>query len=345
MLKNSGAGTRRVALAAALALATASLAACASQTAAVNSNGTTSVVIGQAGNIYDLPAKLAVEQGYFAKEGIKTSFVTLTASTGPSALQSGSVQFLPASPLSLVEAVSKQLPIEAVSSLGLGNPVGVVVSSTFAKAHNLTSGTSAATAAKALKGSTAGYSSANTKAEASVYLRAHGISPSSINWVELPSPSAGKTALSTGQISWFATSEPIPLEIQQDSGGLVVADDQNVTQWSAGSAGYGLFTAVSESYAQSNPAVVKKVVAALQEATAYINAHPTSPAVLKALQETFPGVPDSVLAKSVQQVDWPASGAMSQSTWNSTLAFLTSLGTIQGGAKLTSSNWTNKYLP
>jgi NitT/TauT family transport system substrate-binding protein len=67
--------------------------------------------------------------------------------------------------------------------------------------------------------------------------------------------------------------------------------------------------------------------------------------VLKALQETFPGVPDSVLAQSVQQVDWPASGAMSQATWNSTLAFLTSLGTIPGGAKITSSNWTNKYLP
>lgn len=347
MLKNLRAGTRRLALTAAVALAAVPLAACANaaQTATVSSNGTISVVIGQGGNIFDLPAKLAVEQGYFAKQGITPSFVTLTASNGTLALQSGSVQFLPDSPLDLVQAVSRKLPVEAVSSLGLGNPVGLVVSSAFARAHHLTSRTSAATAAKTLRGSTAGYSAANTKAEAGIYLKAHGVSPSSVNWVELTSAAAGKTAMATGQISWFATSVPIPLEIQQSGGGVVVADDHSVTQWSAGASGYGLFTAVSRDYASRNPEVVKKVVAALQEATAYISAHPTSRPVLKALRQTFPSVPDSVLVKSVRQVGWPASGAMSQSTWNSTLAFLTSLGAIKGGAKVTSSNWTNEYLP
>jgi NitT/TauT family transport system substrate-binding protein len=83
----------------------------------------------------------------------------------------------------------------------------------------------------------------------------------------------------------------------------------------------------------------------MEEATAYINAHPTSAAVLKAAQQTLPGVPDSVLTKSVQSVSWSADGSMSQASWNTTLSFLTSLGSVQGGAKVTSSNWTNKYLP
>jgi NitT/TauT family transport system substrate-binding protein len=338
---------RGLALTAALAVAMVPLAACAgsASTASTNSAGTTSVVIGLGGNIFDLPEKLAVDQGYFTKEGIKPSFVTLTSATGVTALESGSVQILPASPLDLVQAVSKQLPIEAVSAVGSGNPLGLVVSTKFAKAHNLTSSTAAATVAKALSGSTAGYSSANTKAEASIYLKADGVDPTTINWVELPSPAADKSALTTNQISWFVTSEPVPLEIQGQGDGVVVASEQTVPQWNATSAGYGLFTAVKQSYATANPKVVKEVVAAIKEATAYINANPTSPAVLKAAEQTLPGVPDSVLTKSVQQVTWSADGSMSQADWNTTLSFLTSLGSVQGGAKITSSNWTNKYLP
>jgi NitT/TauT family transport system substrate-binding protein len=133
--------------------------------------------------------------------------------------------------------------------------------------------------------------------------------------------------------------------VQNQGDGVVVASEETVPQWNATSAGYGLFTAVTQSYAASNPKVVKEVVAAIKEATAYINANLASPAVLKAAQQTLPGVPDSVLTKSVQSVSWSADGSMSQTDWNKTLAFLTSLGSVQGGAKITSSNWTNKYLP
>jgi NitT/TauT family transport system substrate-binding protein len=334
------------AIATATALLSATLAGCVSSGggSTTNANGTTTVTIGVGGNIFDVPVNLANSAGYFAKEGIEAKFVTLTSATGIAALQSGSVQFLTASPLDMASAVSKQLPLEAVSVIGSGNPLGLVVSKKFAAAHNLTSTSPAAQVAAALAGSTAGYSSSNTKAEAGIYLKAYGIDSGKENWVELPSPAADKTALSTGQIDWFVTSEPIPLEVQNTGDGIVVANPLTVPQWSAAEAGYGLFTVVKKSYAASDAAVVKKVVAAIQDATNYMSSHGGDSAVLHAAAATMPGIPDTVLTGSLQQVVWPADASMSQADWTKTLAFLNSLGTIQGGANVTSANWTNQYL-
>ena len=352
MMRNTGNGARgirgirgHVATALAALLAGSLLTGCVSSAkTSTNANGTTTVTIGVGGNIFDVPVKFADAEGYFAKEGIDVKYVTLTSATGIAALQSGSVQFLTASPLDMVTAVSKQLPIEAVSVIGSGNPLGLIVSKKFATAHNLTSSTPVAQVAAVLASSTAGYSSSNTKAEAGIYLKAYGVDPTKVNWVELPSPSADKTALSTNQIDWFVTSEPTPLEIQNSGEGVVVANPLTVPQWSAAQAGYGLFTAVTKSYASQNAAIVKKVTAAIEQATAYMDEHGSDSAVLKVAAQTLPGVPTSVLSASLQQVVWPKDAAMTQTDWSLTLAFLNSLGTISGGAKVTSDNWTNQYL-
>ena len=66
--------------------------------------------------------------------------------------------------------------------------------------------------------------------------------------------------------------------------------------------------------------------------------------MLKAAAATLPGVPDTVLTGSLQQVVWPADAKMTQADWNKTLAFLTSLGTISGGVNVTSDSWSNQYL-
>jgi NitT/TauT family transport system substrate-binding protein len=339
-------GTRGIVLATVTALLAAALAGCMSSGGSTsNADGTTTVTIGLGGNIFDVPVKLADAQGYFAKEGIKVKYVTLTSSTGVAALQSNSVQFLTASPLDMASAVSKQLPIEAVSVIGSGNPLGLVVSKKFAAAHDLTSTTPVAKVAAALSGSTAGYSSSNTKAEAGIYLKANGVDPTKVNWVELPSPASDKTALSTGQIDWFVTSEPIPLEVQNSGDGVVVANPLTVPQWSAADAGYSLFTVVKKSYASSDSAVVKKVVAAIQDATAYMNTNSSNSTVLKVAETTLPSIPDSVLSGSLQQVVWPKDASMTQADWTKTVSFLNSLGTIKGGASITPSAWTNQYLP
>jgi NitT/TauT family transport system substrate-binding protein len=330
-------------------LAPALLTACGGDSTTTTSDGLTQVTVGGGGSIFDTPLQVADAQGFFKKQGLKMKFVTLTAATGPSALQSGSVDFFDSSPTGFVTSLSKGLPQIAVSADGLGNPLGLVVSKKFAKAHDLTAKTPAAQVAKALSGSTGGASSENTKAEVGIFLKKYGVDPAKkVKWVSLPSPAADKAAINSGQIDWFLTSEPIPLQIQDDGDGVVVADPVKVPQWAAEQAGYGQLLVTQKSYATKHPDVVKKFATAVQQATAYMNTQlkdSDDKTVLKAAQKALKGVPDDVVEGSLQQVEWPTDGSMSAAGWKKTMAFLDSLGTLPSNAKVTTGNWTNKYLP
>ncbi|MFD7707819.1 ABC transporter substrate-binding protein [Streptomyces sp. NPDC059785] len=346
----SGNGRRLLALASAAVLAPALLTACGSgSSTTTTSDGLTQITVGGGGSIFDTPLQVAEANGYFRKQGLKLKFVTLTASTGPSALQSGSVQFFDSSPTGFVSALAKGLPQIAVSSDGLGNPLGLIVSKKFAQAHDLTAKTPAEQVAKALAGSTGGASSANTKAEAGIFLKKYGVDPGKkVKWVSLPSPAADKAAINSGQIDWFVTSEPIPLQIEDEGDGVVVADPFKVPEWAAEQAGYGQLLVTQKSYATQHPDIVKKFVTAVQQATSYMDTHlkdSNDTTVVKAAKKSLQGVPDSVVEASLQQVDWPTDGSMNAAGWKKTVAFLDSLGTLPDGAKVTTDNWTNKYLP
>jgi len=324
---------------AAAALASTLLSACGG-----GSDGTT-VTVGVGGNIFDMPIRVADAKGYFRQQGLTVKYVTLTASTGSSALESGSVQFLNTSPTDFLSARRQGLKHLAIGHDGGGNPLGLVVSTTFAKAHDLTSKTPPAQVAKALAHSTAGASSANTKAEAGLYLRAYGVDPGKLKWVSLPSPAADKAALNKDEIDWFVTSEPIPLQLQQTGDGVVVADPLTVPQWSYTQAGYGQLLTVKTSYAAQNAATVQKFATAIQRATNYMHGHLHSGAVLGAARTALPGIPDSVLAGSLDQVEWPASDRMSAGDWTKTTGFINSLGVLPNKLTVSSDDWTNKYLP
>ncbi|MEV1025715.1 ABC transporter substrate-binding protein [Streptomyces sp. NPDC050264] len=338
--------SRTLALTSAAILGAAVLAGCGNQGAAtVGADGKTTVSVGVSGNIFDLSIRVAEENGYFDKQNIKIKYVTLTASTGTSALQSGSVQVLNSSPTSFVSALSKGLPEQSVATNGGGNPLGIVVSTAFAKKHGLTADTPAAEVAKALADSTAGASSANTKAEAGIFLKAHDVDPDKLKWVSLPSPAADKAALTKGEVDWFITSEPIPLQVQNEGDGVVVADPLKVPQWAYEDAGYGQAVVVKKSFAQANAATVKGFATAVQQATAYLSTHKSDDgAVLAAARKTLPGMPDKVLSASVAQVDWPESAEQDAAGWKKTTGFVKAIGAVSDPSVGT-DDWTNTYLP
>jgi ABC-type nitrate/sulfonate/bicarbonate transport system substrate-binding protein len=302
------------------------------------------VTIGISGNIFDMSIQVADANGYFTKQGLQVKYVTLTASTGPSALQSGSVQFLNDSPTGFLSALGKGIPETAIATNGGGNPLGLVAGTKFAQAHGLTAASPAAEVAKALADSTGGASSANTKAEAGIFLKQYGVDPAKLKWVSLPSPAADKAALKSGQIDWFVTSEPTPLAIQDSGDGVVVADPIKVPAWSAAQAGYGQVVVASNSYLGQHADTAKKVAIAIQQGAAFMNANLDQPSVQAVAQKAQPGVPAAVLKASLEQVDWPANCAMNQADWDKTLTFINSLGALAEPAKISADNWTNKYL-
>lgn len=335
--------TRVLAAATAVALGGVLLTACGSGSS-TSADGTTTVTVGVVGNIFDLPIRVADANGYFAKQKIKVKYVTTTAATGTSALESGSVQFLNDSPTDFVSAIGKHVAETSIAQDGGGNPLGLIVSTKFAKAHQLTAGTPAAQVAKVLSGSTGGSSSANTKGEASVFLKAYGVDPGTVKWVSLPSPAADKAALKSNQIDWFVTSQPAPLEIQGSGDGIVVADSLKVPLWSAAQAGYGQVVVARNSYLSQHADVAKKFATAVQQATAYMSSHLDSATVQSVAAKALPGVPASVIKAALPQVEWPTSDAMTAADWAKTVAFINSLGALTQPAQVTSSNYTNTYL-
>jgi len=327
------------ALVAALALSSGLLAACGSGEA----DGLTTVTVGVGSNIFDTPMRVAEEKGFFRAAGLNVKFITLTASIGAAALQSDSVQFLNDSPNDFLTAVSRKIPEIAVNMDGGGNPLGLIVSTKFATEHGLTAQSPPEVVAKALAGSTGGASSATTKGQAGLFMREYGVDPATVHYVALPSPAADKASLANNQIDWFVTSEPIPLEVQEDGDGIVVASPDTVPVWSTPRSGYGQVVVVRQSFAEENPDLVRRFSTAVQQGSAYARTHESE--AVNIVKKTLTGVPDDVLLAGLRLVDWPETGAMSAEGWDKTMTFLSKVGALPKGTKLPQSSWTNQYLP
>lgn len=325
-------------LLASLALCSGALAACGSG----NADGLTEVTVGVGGTIFDTPLRVAEAKGYFRAAGLDVSFVDLAPSLGSAALQSDSVQFLNDSPTAFLSAISHKIPQLAVSMDGAGAPLGLAVSTRFAQAHHLTADTPPAEVAKALQGSVGGASSATTKGQAGIFLRAYGISPDTIKYASLPSPAADKAALNNNLVDWFITSEPTPLDVQDEGGGVVVAGPDTVPVWSVPRTGYGQVVVVRKDWAPGNADVIRRFVAAVEQGSAYARGHEAD--VVDMVGQTFAGMPDPVLLASIRQVDWPATGAMSGEGWKTSLGFIAQTGAVPKNTTVPADSWTNQYL-
>lgn len=334
---------RAVALATALALGVTMTAACGESSS--GQGGPAAITVGSGESIFDLPMRVAQAKGYFQKQGLQVTFVSTNASTGPAALESGSVQFLNSSPTGFLSALAKGIPQVAIAADGLGNPLGIVVSKKFADANKLSDATPVEQVAKALGTSIGGASSANTKAQASMFLKTRGVDPTKVEWVSLPSPAANKAALNSGQIDWFITSEPTPLSIEHAGEGVVVADPKRAPEWSADQSGYGELVVTRKDYLEKNPEIAKKFVAAVQEATAYMSTHLDDPELLNLTSKEMSGIPVPVLEASLQHAGWPTSAAMDDATWKKTLDFVNGLGVLTKVMTVTANDWTNTYVP
>ncbi|MEV8038802.1 ABC transporter substrate-binding protein [Streptomyces sp. NPDC086182] len=337
------AGRRAVTLATTMALTSALLTACADSDAA-GSDATDTVTVGVAGNVFDVPLRVADARGYFRKHGLKVNFVTVTATTGTSSLESGSLQFLNSSPTGFLGALARGLPETAVGVDGLGNPLGLVVSKEFARRHGLTAKSPSGDVARALAGSTGGFSSANTRAESEMFLKDGNVGTDEVTWVSLPNPGVDKAALGAGRIDWFLTSEPLPLQIQESGDGVVVANSHTVNEWGSSYAGYGQIVVTRKSYTRQHAAEVRKFMAAVREGTSYLYEHVNEPSVVSVAKTALPGVPDSVVQAGIKEVEWPWFADMEPGVWKKTLDFVSELGVLPEGAELTPEDWSNEYL-
>jgi len=297
-----------------------------------------------AANINLLPLWVGEQMGYYQKAGLRIKTVTLTPTTTNTALTSGSVQFLDGSPNNFVTAVGQGVPQLAVSATSQGLPLGFVISKKFADAHHITSSTPTRVIAHDLVGSTGGAASPTTEGQAALFLEENGVSIKQVKVALLASPSVYLTALRDGQIDWFSTSEPLPLQAQAAGLGEVVATPSNVNAWTPANTGIGAIMITTKQYASGSSSMVKAFVTATAQATRYLRENEGSADVLGIASKNLSGVPQSILKQSIAAIDWRSNGQMTAAQWATTVGFISKLGALRPGTKVTSGDWSNAYL-
>ncbi|MER6226559.1 ABC transporter substrate-binding protein [Streptomyces sp900105755] len=265
-----------------------------SSSTAGSSGGTTTVKVGIIPIVDVAPLYLGQKEGFFSKRGLKLS---TTLAQGGAAIvpgvTSGQFQFGFSNVTSLMIAQSSGVPVQAiangVASTGVaGKDFGGLV---VKKGSSITS-------PKQLEGKKVAVNTLKNINETAVResVRKAGGDPDKVDFVELAFDQM-PAALDKGQIDAAMAVEPA-LATMQLQGATEIASPlvdvaQNLTV-----AMY--FT--STSYAQKNPAVVKKFQEAVAESLSYADAHPDE---VRQIVTTYTKTPADVLAK-VTLPKWPA---------------------------------------
>ncbi|MFG2960766.1 ABC transporter substrate-binding protein [Streptomyces sp. NPDC048291] len=265
-----------------------------SSSTATSSGGTTTVKVGIIPIVDVAPLYLGQKEGFFGKRGLKLS---TTLAQGGAAIvpgvTSGQFQFGFSNMTSLMIAQSNGVPVQAiangVASTGVaGKDFGGLV---VKKGSSITS-------PKQLEGRKVAVNTLKNINETAVResVRKAGGDPDKVNFVELAFDQM-PAALDKGQIDAAMAVEPA-LATMKLQGATEIASPLVDVAPNLTVAMY--FT--STSYAQKNPAVVKKFQEAVAESLSYADAHPDE---VRQIVTTYTKTPADVLAK-VTLPKWPA---------------------------------------
>ena len=300
------------------------------------------IVAASSSNINNLPVWVAQSKGYFAEEGINAQLQILTASTTTPALIAGSVQFVDSPNSTFLTSRAASLPIVAVDATAYGIPLGMILSNSFISSHGITAKTPMKTIAKDMLGSKGGASGSSTIGAMSVMFNSFGYSISDVTLATFSSVPALEAGFESGQVSWFATGQPVPFQVAALGYGQVLGSSKNIAAWSIPKEGYGNVIVTSNSYAAANPAIVKEFVKAMEMASKYISQH--SRQALAIAEANMPGIAGNIIFNSMRTLQYPLNGQMTVNKWRSSIAFNVKSGLLTPGLRVVQNvDWTNRY--
>jgi NitT/TauT family transport system substrate-binding protein len=350
--KTRPARTRALALLGAAIVSCGAVAACSSggssstadpsSTSAGTSKTLTNITIGYPSlTIHLLPFQVAIDQGFFAQQGLNVKLVALNNSqTTIAGLTSDSVQFAGVGSSGVLAAAAQGAPVISLLAQDNGVPQDLMVSAKFASANNLTSSSSISTVVKALGHSTFGVNGLTDTGLAHQLLGAYGVSSAGVRFASLGSLSSLITSVTSGVVDAIFASPPSSYKLSSDNTALLLGDAAKISSWPADIYQYVL--AANRTYVQSHPAIAKEVVAAVHQAVLFIKQHPGS--VISSAQKVLTDYSPSVLQQSVSDLNWATNGAQSQAGWNATIQFNVATGGVKAGATMPEGqNWTDSY--
>ena len=252
--------------------------------AETTSSETTGITVGTSPAILNVSLYAAQEEGFFAKNGLDMTPKVLTSGAAATPLLlNGQIQFAAADPVGVITAISKNVPVEFVASAGFSPPqpekdvTGVMVSPSIKSAEELNGKT---VAVNALGG--------NLQLAAEAALDKAGADSSTMKFVVMALP-AMNAAVKAGTVDAAVDSEPF-ITAGKGEGLSELTPAVSVSEPNVPPVVY----MTSKSYAESNPEVVERFVAALGEAD---SALAKSPATVRKIAVKSTGAPAALLAK------------------------------------------------
>jgi ABC-type nitrate/sulfonate/bicarbonate transport system substrate-binding protein len=289
------------------------------------------------------PPQIALQEGYFQKQGLSSvKVVRLNGSVVTAAsLRNGSIQVALTGAAPFLTGQAKGLGLLAVAAIDRGFTSSVLVTPKWAKEHPVPPNATLAEKIQSLRGAVMGQVSTTDLAVAKAMLAYAHLPSNSVHFLSVQNQEDELTALQHNQIDAAIFSPPQSFEAQAKGWARILFNARDLPALS--SLPYDV-VATTPAFAKEHPATLRKVLAAIEEGVATLNSR--SPAVLRFEEHLNPGVPPDVVKATLDFIEMTPYTPMTAEQWQGLNRFLVSGGLLKQPYTMKEGvDWTNQFLP
>ncbi|MCP1490386.1 ABC-type nitrate/sulfonate/bicarbonate transport system substrate-binding protein [Peribacillus frigoritolerans] len=294
------------------------------------------------------PLYVAIEQGFFEKEGIEAEIVSGGGGAQVIAsVLSGEAQFAVSGPRSMFTPLDKGEDLLAIQSLNSALTYQITLSKQYQKKKNVSKDSSLEDRVASLNGATIGTNLVGDSGD--VYTRhlmqMHGVEPNTLKTVKLAGDGSKIGGMQEGIVDGGIASPPMGLQAESKDIGDIVINTSEEPMY-----GNMVWEAVfaKKDYLEENHETSLKVVRAIGQGMEFTRNNPREAA--ESIVSYFDGIDVDILEESLIGLKntFKGYGEMNQEAWDNAQNPLVEFGKISGVSTKQDTTedviWTNSYI-
>jgi NitT/TauT family transport system substrate-binding protein len=294
------------------------------------------------------PLYVAIEQGFFEKEGIEAEIVSGGGGAQVIAsVLSGEAQFAVSGPRSMFTPLDKGEELMAIQSLNSALTYQITLSEQYQKKKNVSKDSAFADRVASLNGATIGTNLVGDSGD--VYTRylmqMHGVDPDTLKTVKLAGDGSKIGGMQEGIVDGGIASPPMGLQAESKDVGEIVINTSEEPMY-----GNMVWEAVfaKKEYLEKNQETSLKVVRAIGKGMEFTRNNPREAA--ESIVSYFDGIDVDILEESLIGLKntFKGYGEMNQEAWDNAQDPLVEFGKLSGVSTKQDTTedviWTNSYI-
>lgn len=294
------------------------------------------------------PLYVAIEQGFFEKEGIEAEIVSGGGGAQVIAsVLSGEAQFAVSGPRSMFTPLDKGEDLMAIQSLNSALTYQITLSNQYLKKKKVSKNSSLEDRVASLNGATIGTNLVGDSGD--VYTRylmqMHGVDPNTLKAVKLAGDGSKIGGMQEGVVDGGIASPPMGLQAESKDVGEIVINTSEEPMY-----GNMVWEAVfaKKEYLEENNETSLKVVRAIGKGMEFTRNHPREAA--ESIVSYFDGIDVDILEESIIGLKntFKGNGEMNQEAWDNAQDPLVEFGKLSGVSTKQDTTedviWTNSYI-